>query len=75
MTWLLRGAQRGLLAGVAALFLPLSILRPCCSSGSVECCSGAMRPLCAAVGGLLGLSLALLIRGAPGARGPHPCSC
>jgi hypothetical protein len=67
-TWLLRGARRGLLAGVAALFLPLSILRPCCGTGAVECCSGAMPPLCAAVGGLLGLSLALLIPRAPGAR-------
>lgn len=65
---LLRGARRGLLAGVAALFLPLSILRPCCAAGSVDCCSGSMPPMCAAVGGLLGLSLALLIPTAPGAR-------
>jgi hypothetical protein len=66
--WLLRGARRGLLAGVAALFLPLSILRPCCAAGTVDCCSGSMPPMCAAVGGLLGLSLALLIPRAPGAR-------
>ena len=66
--WLLRGAQRGLLAGVAALFLPLSILRPCCAAGTVECCSGSMPPMCAAIGGLLGLSLALLIPKAPGSR-------
>lgn len=67
-TWLLRGARRGLLAGVAALFLPLSVLRPCCAAGTVDCCSGSMPPVCAAVGGLLGLSLALLIPRAPGAR-------
>ena len=67
-TWLLRGARRGLLAGLAALFLPLSVLRPCCAGGTVECCSGSMPPVCAAVGGLLGLSLALLIPKAPGAR-------
>ncbi len=67
-TWLRSGARRGLLAGVAALFLPLSILRPCCVAGTVECCSGSMPPMCAAVGGLLGLSLALLIPSAPGAR-------
>jgi hypothetical protein len=67
-TWLRIGARRGLLAGVAALFLPLSILRPCCAAGSVDCCSGSMPPMCAAVGGLLGLSLALLIPKAPGTR-------
>ena len=66
--WLLRGARRGLLAGVAALFLPLSILRPCCAAGAVDCCTGAMLQNCAAVGGLFGLSLALLIPRARGAR-------
>ena len=65
-TWLLRGARRGLLAGIAALFLPLSLLRPCCATGAIDCCTGAMPQVCMAVGGLLGLSLALLIPRAPG---------
>lgn len=65
--WLMHGARRGLLAGVASLFLPLSVLRPCCGidmdMSSGQCCT--MPQACVAVGALLGLSLALLVPHAP----------
>jgi hypothetical protein len=71
-SWLREGARRGLLAGLASLFLPLSILRPCCSPEAMakgaDCCASAMPPTCAAVGALLGLSLALLLPRAPRER-------
>jgi hypothetical protein len=70
--WLREGARRGLLAGLASLFLPLSILRPCCSpeamAKGVDCCATTMPSTCAGVGALLGLSLALLLPRAPPAR-------
>jgi len=70
--WLREGARRGLLAGLASLFLPLSILRPCCSpeamASGMACCDKAMPSTCAAVGALLGLSLALLLPRAPRER-------
>ncbi|XYH94679.1 hypothetical protein ACMHYB_43675 [Sorangium sp. So ce1128] len=66
-TWLLRGARRGLLAGLATLALPLSVLRPCCRVGadmsSGTCCT--MPGACVAVGAMLGLSLALLVPRVP----------
>lgn len=70
--WLHQGARRGLLAGVASLFLPLSILRPCCSpdamAAGADCCTTTMPSCCAAVGALFGLSLALLLPRAPRER-------
>jgi hypothetical protein len=70
--WLREGARRGLLVGMASLFLPLSILRPCCSpeamASGVNCCTTAMPSTCAGVGALLGLSLVLLLPRAPRAR-------
>lgn len=70
-TWLEKGARRGLLAGVAAFLLPLSLLRPCCnamaSSAGQGCAAGLSGP-CVAVGALFGLSLALLIPRAPDDR-------
>ncbi len=70
--WLREGARRGLLGGLASLFLPLSILRPCCSpeamASGVDCCTTTMPSTCAGVGALLGLSLALLLPRAPPER-------
>jgi hypothetical protein len=70
--WLREGARRGLLAGMASLFLPLSVLRPCCSpeamASGTNCCTTAMPSTCAGVGALLGLSLALLLPRAPRTR-------
>jgi hypothetical protein len=68
--WLREGARRGLLAGMASLFLPLSVLRPCCSSGvmAADCCATAMPSTCAGAGALLGVSLALLLPRAPRAQ-------
>ncbi|WP_437979197.1 hypothetical protein WMF11_25125 [Sorangium sp. So ce295] len=66
-TWLLRGARCGLVAGLATLALPLSVLRPSCSAdvaiGSGACCT--MPGLCVAAGALFGLSLALLVPRVP----------
>jgi hypothetical protein len=71
-TWLREGARRGLLAGLASLFLPLSVLRPCCSPEAMargaDCCATAMPSTCAGVGALFGLSLALLLPRAPRTR-------
>ncbi|WP_437979192.1 hypothetical protein WMF11_25095 [Sorangium sp. So ce295] len=66
-TWLLRGARRGLVAGLATLALPPSVLRLCCSAdvgmSSAACCT--MPGLCVAAGALFGLSLALLVPRVP----------
>jgi hypothetical protein len=71
-SWLREGARRGLLAGVASLFLPLSVLRPCCGPEAMargaDCCATAMPSSCAGVGALLGVSLTLLLPRAPRAR-------
>jgi hypothetical protein len=66
-TWLQQGARRGLVAGLATLALPLSVLRPCCRPGvdmsSGTCCT--MPGACVAAGVLFGLSLALLVPRVP----------
>ena len=58
--------------GMASLFLPLSVLRPCCSPEAMaaggDCCTTAMPSTCAGVGALLGLSLVLLLPRAPRSR-------
>ncbi|HEY8091345.1 MAG TPA: hypothetical protein VIF09_25955 [Polyangiaceae bacterium] len=52
-----RGAMGGLLAGLGALALPMSILRPCCATmTSATSCS--MPQMCVAAGALLGLVVA-----------------
>jgi hypothetical protein len=49
-----RGALAGLVAGLAALALPISLLRPCCATmtGATGC---SMPEVCMAAGALLGL--------------------
>jgi hypothetical protein len=51
-----RGALGGLVAGLAALALPLSVLRPCCATmtGATGC---SMPELCIGAGALLGLAV------------------
>lgn len=70
--WLREGARRGLVAGVAAIFLPLSILRPCCriedGASAASCGTETMPQACVVAGVLLGLSLAVLLPRAPSAR-------
>jgi len=68
--FLLRGARRGMLAGLAALLLPLSVLRPCCGLDAkamgVACC--VMPSACSAAGALVGAAAALLLPNAPDRR-------
>ncbi len=60
---LMRGARRGLLAGVGAMLLPLSLLRPCCGIDAKAvgetCCT--MPAACWASGAVVGLVMALLL--------------
>jgi hypothetical protein len=62
------GAFRGLAAGLVALLLPLSWLRPCCEAGAAgdACCSAPT--LCIAAGLLLGGAFALLLPPVSGRR-------
>ena len=68
---LMRGARRGLLAGLASMFLPLSLLRPCCGIDAkamdATCC--VMPSACWAVGAFVGLGLSLLVPKSPPGRG------
>lgn len=62
-----RGALAGLGAGLAALALPLSLLRPCCQAmESATSCS--MPQVCWAAGGVLGLAVTATL---PRLRTPH----
>jgi hypothetical protein len=69
-SWLMTGARRGLLAGVASMLLPLSVLRPCCGLDAkdvgVSCCT--MPSACWAAGALVGLVMALVMPAAPQGR-------
>lgn len=56
-----RGAIRGALAGLVALALPMSLLRPCCDAASIaagSCCT--MPSMCGVSGVVLGLAMALV---------------
>lgn len=69
--WWLRGAQVGLLGGLATLLLPMSLLRPCCAPGMMVCENCCARPgTCALAGVALGVVLAALLprRGDGGQR-------
>jgi hypothetical protein len=64
---LMQGARRGLLAGLASLLLPLSILRPCCGVDAkamgVSCC--VMPSACWVTGTVVGLAMTLFLPKAP----------
>jgi hypothetical protein len=68
--WWLRGARIGLLGGLAALLLPMSLLRPCCPPGMMTCAACCAAPgACALVGvGVGALLSALLPRGGDGGQ-------
>ena len=69
--WWLRGAQVGLLGGLATLLLPMSLLRPCCPPGMMVCENCCARPgSCALAGVLLGVVMVALLprRGDSGRR-------
>ena len=69
--WWLRGAQVGLLGGLATLLLPMSLLRPCCPPGMMVCENCCARPgTCALAGVALGAVMVLLLprRGDSGQR-------
>lgn len=55
-----RGALGGVVAGLAALVLPLSVLRPCCAT-MVSATSCSMPQVCVGAGALLGLLVALTL--------------
>lgn len=55
---LLRGARRGLLAGLASFVLPWSLLRPCCPPGGGEGCESPWR--CLGAGIVLGTLFLLM---------------
>ncbi len=61
------GARRGLVAGAAAMLLPLSLLRPCCIGKAdmdpATCCT--MPSACWGAGMLVGLVMALVMPRAP----------
>ena len=61
---LVLGVRRGLVAGLAMLALPLSILRPCCQGAAAatmgaDCCT--MPEVCVATGALYGIVLAFFL--------------
>jgi hypothetical protein len=54
-----RGALGGLVAGLGALALPLSLLRPCCGPGGLDGASSCSMPqMCVAAGAVLGVVVA-----------------
>lgn len=60
----MKAARRGTVAGIVAVLLPLSILRPCCASNptaalSATCCT--MPSICWFAGGALGVALSLAL--------------
>jgi hypothetical protein len=65
--FLMAGARRGLVAGLAAMLLPLSVLRPCCGVDAkamgIDCC--VMPSACWAAGAAVGLFMATLLPRAP----------
>jgi hypothetical protein len=68
--FLMKGARRGFVAGLAALLVPLSVLRPCCALDAkamgATCCT--MPSACWGAGAVLGLVMALLVPAAPEGR-------
>jgi hypothetical protein len=69
-SWLMTGARRGLLAGLASMLLPLSVLRPCCGVDAKDmgmtCCT--MPSACWGAGAVVGLAMALVMPAAPQGR-------
>jgi hypothetical protein len=69
-SYLMKGARRGLVAGVASMLLPLSVLRPCCGMDAkamgTSCC--VMPSACWAAGAAVGLVMALIMPSAPEGR-------
>jgi hypothetical protein len=69
-SFLMRGARRGLAAGVASMLVPLSVLRPCCGIDAkamgTDCC--VMPSACWAAGAVVGLGMALIVPAAPEGR-------
>src|ERR1700690_4108866 len=58
---LARGAHRGFIAGLVALALPASVLRPCCDANMIAngaCCT--MPSVCGVSGIVIGLAAALV---------------
>jgi hypothetical protein len=68
--FLMKGARRGLVAGVASTLLPLSLLRPCCGMDAkamgMDCC--VMPSACWGAGAVVGLLVALALPKAPAGR-------
>jgi hypothetical protein len=68
--YLMKGARRGVVAGVASLLVPLSVLRPCCAMDAkamgTTCCT--MPSACWGAGAVVGLVMALLVPAAPEGR-------
>jgi len=68
--FLMLGARRGVLGGLGAMLLPLSLLRPCCGvdgkAMGIACC--VMPSACWAAGAAIGLGLSLLSPKAPDGR-------
>ncbi len=69
-SFLMRGARRGLVAGLASMLLPLSVLRPCCGMNAkamgADCC--VMPSACWAAGAAVGLAMTLIMPTAPEGR-------
>jgi hypothetical protein len=67
---LMKGARRGVIAGLGSMLLPLSILRPCCGVDAKamgeSCCT--MPSACWASGAVVGLVMALVLPKAPEGR-------
>jgi hypothetical protein len=65
-----KAARRGALSGLASMFLPLSILRPCCGvdaiSMGLDCC--VMPSACWASGAVVGLAMSLIMPRAPAGK-------
>lgn len=61
-SWWLRGARIGLLGGLAAILLPMSLLRPCCPPGMMVCENCCATPgACSVVGLALGVVMTALL--------------
>lgn len=60
---LLRGSYLGLLGGIVTMLMPMTILRPCCSTeamaAGMDCCT--QPSACLTVGALLGIGLAAFL--------------
>jgi hypothetical protein len=68
--FLMKGARRGMVVGIASMLLPLSVLRPCCGMDAkamgATCC--VMPSACWAAGAVVGLVMALVMPVAPSGR-------